>query len=59
MRSLSITMPAQLSLQVDPDPPVGEQRWTALPPSAREQALVLLARLIARGVLADEEETAS
>jgi hypothetical protein len=48
-------MPAQLSLEVDPGQAVGEQRWMALPPAAREQALVLLARLIARGVLVDEE----
>jgi hypothetical protein len=52
-------MPAQLSLEVDQDQHAGEQRWTALPPAAREQALVLLARLIARGVLVDDEETTS
>ncbi len=48
-------MPAQLSLEVDPERHVGEQRWADLPPAAREQALVLLARLIVRGVLVDEE----
>jgi hypothetical protein len=48
-------MPAQLSLEVDPAQPVGEQGWTALSPAAREQVLVLLARLIARGVLVDDE----
>lgn len=55
MRSLSIAMPAQLSLEVDPDESAVEQRWTALPPAARELALVLLARLIARGVVVDDE----
>ncbi len=57
MRSLSIAMPAQLSLEVDPAQAVGEQRWTALPPAAREQTLMLLARMIARGVLVDGEAT--
>lgn len=55
LRSLSIAMPAQLVLQVDPDVVSGEDRWQALPAAAREQVLVLLARLIAREVLAAEE----
>lgn len=50
-------MPAQLSLEVDAAQAVGEQRWTALPPGARERVLVLLARLIARGAVVDEEAT--
>jgi hypothetical protein len=52
LRSLSIALPAQLVLQVDPQPAPGEAYWQALPPAAREQVLVLLARLIAREVLA-------
>jgi hypothetical protein len=47
-------MPAQLALEVDPDAAVGEARWSALSPAAREQVLVLLARLIAREILTDE-----
>jgi hypothetical protein len=55
LRSLSIAAPAQLVLQVDPQAASGEARWQALPPAAQEQVLVLLARLIAREVLACEE----
>jgi hypothetical protein len=36
--------------------PVGAaQRWSALPESARAAVVVLLARLISRGVLEEEE----
>jgi hypothetical protein len=35
----------------------GAQRWASLPESARHTVLVLLARLISRGVL-DEEDVA-
>lgn len=55
MRSLSIAMPAQLVLQVDPGGASGQDRWMMLPAAAREQVLVLLARLIAREVLAAAE----
>lgn len=55
MRSLSIALPAQLVLQVDPQTASGQARWQALPPASQEQVLVLLARLIAREVLACEE----
>lgn len=52
-------MPAQLSLQVDP--PGGDAAcWWSLPEPARVEVLGLLARLIARDVLAadDAEEGA-
>lgn len=57
MRRLRIAAPAQLSLTFSPGEMVrGLQLWTALPDAAREQVLVLLARLIARGVIADEDQ---
>jgi hypothetical protein len=57
MRRLRIAAPVQLSLIA----PTGEARsraelWALLPQAAREQVLVLLARLIARGVLVDDQE---
>jgi hypothetical protein len=55
LRSLSIAMPSQLSLNVDPIDGPAAERWSTLPGPAREQVLVLLARLIAREVLAVEE----
>lgn len=48
-------MPSQLSLNVDPIDGPAVERWSTLPGPAREQVLVLLARLIAREVLAVEE----
>jgi hypothetical protein len=55
MRRLRIAAPSQLSLTLSPDEVLrGLQLWTALPDAAREQVLVLLARLIARGVIADD-----
>jgi hypothetical protein len=48
-------MPSQLSLDVAPTHDPALQRWSTLPGPAREQVLVLLARLIAREVLAAEE----
>lgn len=54
LRSVSIAMPAQLSLQVDP--PTGDAAgWWALSEPARLEAMGLLARLIARDVLAGDE----
>jgi hypothetical protein len=47
-------MPAQLALEVNPQRDSIEERWSGLPAVAREQVLVLLARLIAREVLAAE-----
>jgi hypothetical protein len=53
LRSLSIAVPAQLAMEVDADTASGPDRWSRLPASAREQVLVLLARLIAREVLVE------
>lgn len=55
MRSLSIAMPAQLSLDVDAAQEGAAERWSSLPAATREQLLVLLARLIARELVADQE----
>ena len=55
MRSLRIAVPAQLALDVDPDRDASPDRWADLPPATRDQVLVLLARLIARDVLAAGE----
>jgi hypothetical protein len=55
LRRLRIAAPVQLPLDL-PELPVGPtQRWATLPESARHTVLVLLARLISRGVL-DEED---
>lgn len=59
MRSLSISMPTQLALEVDPSTRTGTQEWTCLPDAAREKVLVLLARLIARDLLAADSEVQS
>jgi hypothetical protein len=57
MRRLRIAAPSQRSLMVPPgEVPRGLPLWTALPDAAREQVLVLLARLIARGVIATEDQ---
>lgn len=47
-------MPSQLSLDVAPPDDPDLERWSGLPDGAREQVLALLARLIARELLADE-----
>jgi hypothetical protein len=54
LRSLSIAVSAQLALEVGPQRDMIEDRWSGLPAVVREQVLVLLARLIAREVLAAE-----
>jgi hypothetical protein len=54
MRRLRITAPVQLSLPVEPTRP--EQLWSTMPEEARARVLALLARLIARGVVAEEVE---
>jgi hypothetical protein len=58
LRSLSIAMPSQLSLDLDPALEAGVERWSALPSATREQLLVLLARMIARELVAGDEEAA-
>lgn len=57
MRRLRIAAPVQLSLTLSPGEVVrGLELWALLPSVTREQVLVLLARLIARGVIADEDQ---
>lgn len=55
MRRLRIVAPIQLPLPLPAGPVRGEELWPTLPEAARAQVLALLARLIARGVLEDEE----
>ena len=55
MRRLRIAAPTQLSLYLDGVAPTPSQQWSMLPETARERVLVLLARLIARGVLDKED----
>jgi hypothetical protein len=47
-------VPVQLALPM-PDTADPDQRWQELPEATRMQVLVLLARLIARSVLAGQE----
>ena len=56
MRKLRIAAHVQLPLDLQGPLPSPAQRWWLLPDSARQQALALLARLIARGVVAEEVE---
>jgi len=59
MRRLRIAAPVQLSLTLPTDQTRGGlELWALLPDAAREQVLVLLARLITRGVIADDQEPA-
>ena len=55
MRRLRIVAPIQLPLDLDGVAPTPTERWSMLPETARERVLVLLARLIARGVLDKED----
>lgn len=54
MRRLRLAAPVQLPLDLSGAVPTAVQRWSMLPEPARQAVLVLLARLIARGVI-DEE----
>ena len=54
MRALRVTAPCQLSLGLV-DLPVSACRWQSLPEEIRRQVLVVLARLIAKGALADPD----
>jgi hypothetical protein len=55
MRRLRIAAPVQLSLTLSSSQvPQGPQVWALLPDAARQQVLVLLGRLIARGVIVDD-----
>ncbi|MFF3460545.1 hypothetical protein ACFYXH_40985 [Streptomyces sp. NPDC002730] len=52
---MRVAPPCQLSLGLG-DVPTPQGRWQDLPEAARAQALVLLARLIARGALTDADD---
>ena len=54
MRKLRIAAPVQLPLDLGGAFSTPAQRWLLLPESARQRVLVLLARLIARGVVVEE-----
>ena len=54
MRALRIAAPCQLSLGL-PDLPVSGGLWQSLPEEIRHQVLGLLARLLAKGALADPD----
>ena len=56
MRTLRVAAPCQLSLGLL-DLPVSASRWQSLPEEIRCQVLCLLARLIAKGALADAGST--
>jgi hypothetical protein len=56
LRKLRIVAHVQLPLDLQGPLPNPSQRWWLLPEPARQQALVLLARLIAKGVVAEEVE---
>ena len=49
MRTLRIARPAQLALTVGS--PAHREVWAGLPQAARRQALALLAKMIAKGLL--------
>jgi hypothetical protein len=55
LRRLKIAAPAQLPLALEGDDGPAS-RWASLPEAARQQALVLLARLIAKGVIDSEDD---
>jgi hypothetical protein len=54
LRSLRIAAPCQLSLGLL-DLPVSASLWQSLPEEIRHQVLGLLARMIAKGALADPD----
>lgn len=56
MRRLRIAAPTQLLLVMPEVASTPAQRWFSLPASAQATALSLLARMIADGVVDEEEE---
>jgi len=55
LRALRIAAPIQLGLDLSDAPTSPSERWSALPEQRRAEVLVLLARLIARGVVIEED----
>ena len=56
MRRLRVIAPVQLSLVLGTESFRPEELWWLLPEEVRASVLVLLARLIARGVVDEEPE---
>ena len=56
MRRLRLVAPAQLPLDL-PSAVAARERWWGLPDQARARVLVLLAALIAKGVLVEEMDS--
>ena len=55
MRRLRIHGFAQLPLGLDDEDAKASDRWWSLPEESRHEVLLLLARLIARGIVCEEE----
>jgi hypothetical protein len=55
LRRLRLPAPAQLPLALDDGSAARSDRWWSLPEEARHEVLVLLARLIARGIVCEED----
>lgn len=57
MRRVRLVAPVQLGLMLDGFVVAPADRWASLPEPCRRDAMLLLARLISRGVLETEAET--
>jgi hypothetical protein len=55
MRRLRIPASVQLPLGLDDEDATASERWWSLPEESRCEVLLLLARLIARGIVCEEE----
>ena len=55
MRRLRIAAPTQLTLVIPGVAPTSQQCWSLLPDTSQAAVLSLLARMIARGVVLEEE----
>jgi len=55
LRRLRLAAPVQLPLALDDGRAAPGDRWWSLPEEARCEVLILLARLIARGIVCEEE----
>ena len=56
MRRLRLAAPVQLELDMDQRAPTPVERWWSLPETAKTAVVVLLARMIAAGVMVADEE---
>ena len=56
MRRLRLAAPVQLELDMDQRAPTPLERWWSLPETAKTAVVVLLARMIAAGVVVADEE---